>query len=148
MGLGGCQLRVAYTKPRQTQNKYWDQQVSGERGCGNLECSLIDAQFAQKARGFVCLLRCETPRFLALGRLARPRVWSCTNAQSYAIAQWLKGAAARTLRTQTKSVHEFYCSGGKGRLPGTKGSPRSLDPGTSYTCTGVLRSEYSFLHLY
>ena len=49
--------------------------------------------------------------FLAFGRLARPRVWSCTNAQSCAIAQWLKGAAAPTLRTQTKSVHEFYCSG-------------------------------------
>ena len=48
--------------------------------------------------------------FLAFGRLARPRVWSCTSAQSCAIAQWLKGAAAPTLRTQTKTVHEFYCT--------------------------------------
>ena len=41
---------------------------------------------------------------LAFGRLARPRVWSCTSAQSCAIAQRLKGAAAPTLRRQTKYV--------------------------------------------
>ena len=52
---------------------------------------------------------CES--LLAVGRLARPRAWSCTSAQSCAIAQWLKGAAAPTLRAQTKSVHGFYCTG-------------------------------------
>ena len=65
----------------------------------------------QEARSYID----RRPPLLAFGRLARPRVWSCTNAQSCAIAQWLKGAAVPTLRTQTKSVHEFYCSGGKWR---------------------------------
>ena len=50
---------------------------------------------------------------LAFGRLARPRVWSCNRAQSCAIAQWLNSTAAPTPRTQTKYVHEFYCTGGK-----------------------------------
>ena len=71
---------------------------------------------------------------LAFGRLARPRVWSCSRAQSCAIAQWLNGAAAPTPRTQ------WYR--GKGVLepkPKFLEACRAEKTGVPI-CTGVLRT--------
>ena len=52
-------------------------------------------------------------------------VWSCTSAQSRAIAQWLKGAAAPTPRTRTKSGAKIDVRRGTqgcvGARMGTKG---------------------------
>ena len=86
--------------------------------------------------------------FPMFGRLARPRVWSCTSAQRCAIAQWLKGTAAPTPRTHTKSVHEFYCTGGKWLILGEdkRGNAQLETSGLHNICIYVCVCVYIYTH--
>ena len=71
---------------------------------------------------------CRMPiadRLLVFGRLARPRaVQSCASAQSCAVAQWLKGAAATTPRNTDNICKHILLHRG----PGGRGmTPRETD---------------------